>query len=234
MLSQFFSRELLLSLPPDNDEALLVIGEEFRKFDQSITTNKIAKHSDYVELLSLLKAFCEHRNLTAELPVLGTDILVNIINIEKVFSDLITSASGRITRRDTASEFQEKHAGYRDLFAGISAYEFSDQDYLRVQQLINELRDLISNSQLITSDHKRRLLRRLEAMQSELHKRSSDIDRFWGFIGEAGIAVRKFGEDIKPISERVQELGRIVIAVIFAKEGIQALPEITQLLTLKK
>ena len=109
-------------------------------------------------------------------------------------------------------------------------YEFSDQDYSRVQVLINELRDEINKSSLITEDHKRRLLKRLEAMQVELHKKTSDIDRFWGFIGEAGITIRKFGEDMQPITNRVQELGRIVIAVIFAKEGIKALPEVSQIL----
>jgi hypothetical protein len=66
-------------------------------------------------------------------------------------------------------------------------------------------------------------------MHAELHKKTSDIDRFWGFIGEAGIAMRKFGDDLAPISERILELGGIVITVIFAKEGIQALPEVSQI-----
>ena len=35
---------------------------------------------------------------------------------------------------------------------------------------------------------------------------------------------------MKPISDRVTELGKIVIAVIMSKEGIQALPDITKLL----
>ena len=42
--------------------------------------------------------------------------------------------------------------------------------------------------------------------------------------------MRKFGEDLRPISERVLELGSIVIAVIFAKEGIKALPEVSEML----
>jgi hypothetical protein len=61
-------------------------------------------------------------------------------------------------------------------------------------------------------------------------KDTSDIDRFWGFIAEAGIVARKFGEDLKPISDRATELGRIVIAVVMAKEGVKSLPDITKLL----
>jgi len=88
---------------------------------------------------------------------------------------------------------------------------------------------LIRNSTLISDEHKRRLLRKLDAMHGELHKKTSDIERFWGFIGEAGIAMRKFGEDLAPISERVLELGGLVVNVIFAKEGVKALPEISQI-----
>ena len=115
------------------------------------------------------------------------------------------------------------------LFSRVSVYEFSENDFKRVHELVRELRDLIRGSSLISDEHKRRLLRRLEAMHAELHKKTSDIDRVWGFIGEAGIAMRKFGEDLAPISERVLELGGLVITVIFAKEGIKALPEVSQI-----
>lgn len=67
-------------------------------------------------------------------------------------------------------------------------------------------------------------------MQVELHQTNSDIDRFWGFIGEVGVAVRKFGEDLKPISERAQELSKLVITAVMMREGITALPMIVKLL----
>src|SRR5207237_9712809 len=103
-------------------------------------------------------------------------------------------------------------------------------EFERAHDLINELRELIRSNSLISDEHKRRLLRRLEAMRGELHRKTNDIDRFWGFLGEAGIAMRKFGEDLAPISERVLELGGIVINAIFAKEGMKALPEVSQIL----
>jgi hypothetical protein len=235
MKPELFTRDLLQSLPADSDDAIVVLCAEFEKFDGSLAPQEeVLSHNDYLEAFTILKAFCESRSLVFSAPALSTNQRKNIDAIKGLFAGAAGTATTNIIRRDSNTVFQEKGALYADIFARISVYEFSDGDFARVQQLINELRDLISNSNLITGDHKRRLLRRLEAMQAELHKRSSDIDRFWGFIGEAGIAVRKFGEDIKPISERIQELGRIVIAVIFAKEGIQALPEITQLLTLKK
>jgi len=88
-------------------------------------------------------------------------------------------------------------------------YEFTDGDLDRVQQLINELRTEISQSDLFEEGHRARLLRRLEAMQSEMHKRMSDVDRIWGLVGDAGIVIGKFGKDAKPFVDRIKELSQI-------------------------
>ena len=90
------------------------------------------------------------------------------------------------------------------------AYEFSQGDLDRVQVLVNELRNKISEMTSLDPDHKRRLLKRLEYLQSELHKRVSDLDRFWGMIGDAGVILGKLGNDAKPIVDRVREISEIV------------------------
>ncbi|HYD61674.1 MAG TPA: hypothetical protein VEC35_15010 [Noviherbaspirillum sp.] len=89
-------------------------------------------------------------------------------------------------------------------------YEFSQGDLKRIQQLINELRDLIAASDALESDHKQRLLKRLETLQAEMHKKVSDLDRFWGLVGEAGVVLGKFGTDAKPIVDRIREIWEIV------------------------
>jgi hypothetical protein len=45
---------------------------------------------------------------------------------------------------------------------------------------------------------------------SELHKKVSDLDRFWGLIGDAGVVVGKLGENAKPIVDRIREIADIV------------------------
>lgn len=89
-------------------------------------------------------------------------------------------------------------------------YEFTDGDLDRIQELLNELRDELSSSQLFEQGHKQRLLRRLEKLQSEMHKRVADIDRFWGLVGDAGVALGKFGSEAKPFVDRVKEISQIV------------------------
>lgn len=96
------------------------------------------------------------------------------------------------------------------LFDNTFSYEFTDGDIDKVQKLLNELRDIISKSELFTADHQQRVLKRLERLQGELHKTISDLDRFWGLIGDAGIVIGKLGNDAKPIVDRIKEIADIV------------------------
>jgi ribosomal protein S20 len=99
---------------------------------------------------------------------------------------------------------------YKTAFKATFAYEFSQGDFERIQTLVNELRDQIADNDNLENNHKQRLLKRLESLQSELHKRVSDLDRFWGMVGDAGVVVGKLGADAKPIVDRVKEIAEIV------------------------
>ena len=230
MRTAFFPPRTLGSLPADNVEALATLCAEFERFDGH-ARQLPEHHDDYVEALSILRAFATARDAkVASFPEIGPQRHQNISSINSYFNQLRTTVRTELSSRHSRGYFESKTEEYVALFSKASVYEFADPDFSRVQSLVNELRDLIRGSSLISDEHKRRLLRKLEAMRGELHKKTNDIDRFWGFLGEAGIAMRKFGEDLKPISERVLELGTIVIGVIFAKEGIKALPEVSQML----
>lgn len=89
-------------------------------------------------------------------------------------------------------------------------YEFSQGDLSKIQLLLNELREQISLSTHFEQEHQQRLLRRLEKLQAELHKKVSDLDRFWGLIGDAGVVLGKFGNDAKPLVDRIKEIAEIV------------------------
>src|SRR5882672_3958775 len=230
MKTAFFPARTLSNLPADNLDALQVLGVEFEKLEGH-ARQAVEQHDDYVEALSILRAFAMARDAKLEpFPEIGPQRNQNISNIATYFNQLRNRVRSELTNRHARGYFEAKTEEYVALFSRVSVFEFSDADFKRVQDLFNELRELFYGSTLITEEHKRRLLRRLEAMHGELRKKTNDIDRFWGFIGEAGIAMRKFGEDLAPISERVLELGGIVMNVIFAKEGIKALPEVSQIL----
>jgi len=75
---------------------------------------------------------------------------------------------------------------------------------------VDELREEIQSSKLFEDKHKSRLLKRLEKLQSEMHKKMSDIDGFWGLVGDAGVVLGKLGKDSKPFVDRIREISDIV------------------------
>ena len=239
MRDGFFTQEFLQAIPNDNLEALVYLYREFSRFRLLVeetfrnSGGRIVReqsHNDFVETLAVFRAFFDARNLKSELPTVGPNKTENVANIINSLAVIGAGWESELSKRTSNSLFTEKKEFYSAVFNSVQIYEFTDVDLKRIQELTNELRDLISASQLITADHKRRLLRRLEALQREIHKNTSDIDRFWGFIAEAGIVARKFGEDLKPITDKATELGKIIITVVMAKEGVKALPDITKLL----
>jgi hypothetical protein len=230
MKTAFFPPKMLGQLPADNLDGLAALCTEFERFDGH-ARQLPEHHDDYVEALSILRAFAVARDAKVPaFPDIGSQRHQNVSNIATYFGQLRTAVRAELTSRHAKGYFETKTDEYVSLFARVSVYEFSEKDFLRAQVLVNELRDLLQETSLLSDDRQRKLLRRLEAMRGELHRKTNDIDRFWGFLGEAGVAMRKFGEDLNPISQRVLELGRIIVSVIFEKEGIKALPEVSRLL----
>lgn len=230
MKTAFFPVKMLSHLPADNFEALAALCTEFERFDGH-ARQLPEHHDDYVEALGILRAFAAARDAQLEsLPEIGPQRHQNIANITAYFGRLRTNVRSELTKRHARGYFEVKTEEYLSLFSRVPMYEFPEPDFQRAQVLINELRELLHASALLGDDQRRRLVRKLDATRGELHKKTTDIDRFWGFLGEASIAMRKFGADLEPISHRVLELARIIIGVIFAREGIRALPELRQLL----
>ena len=123
----------------------------------------------------------------------------------EVFSKF-TEVFGRYRLAKTSADYANHYA---NAFSSSFAYEFADDDLKRMQTLINELRDLVANSKYLEEDHRTRLIKRLEALQAELYKKVSDLDRFWGLVGDAGVALAKLGENAKPIVDRIREIASI-------------------------
>jgi hypothetical protein len=230
MRTAFFPLKTLNHLPADNFEALAALATEFERFDGH-ARQLPEHHDDYVEALGILRAFATARLATLEpFPEIGPQRHQNITNITAYFAKLRTTVRLELTSRHARGHFESKTEEYLSLFSRASAYEFAEPAFCRAQTLFTELRDLVRTSALLADDQKRRLLRKLEAARGELHKKTNDIDRFWGFLGEAAIAMRKLGPDFQPVTQRMLELAELVIGVIFAREGIRALPELRQLL----
>lgn len=125
-------------------------------------------------------------------------------------SQFLESVRKDLTEQVAVVRYAQLSARFKVQLGAAFSYEFSKGDQERIQELINELRDFVSSTDHFESEHKQRLLRRLESLQAEVHKRVADLDRFWGMVGDAGVAMGKFGKDAKPFVDRIRELTGII------------------------
>lgn len=140
------------------------------------------------------------------------DIEDGIISFELAI-DFISGVKKELSVVEARTKALDKHRSIEARFAkGIKksfGYEFTSGDIERVQVLINELRELLSKEQRLDAGHKERLMKRLEALQQELHKKISTLDSFYVLVGDAGVALGKLGSDAKPLVDRIKELTQI-------------------------
>lgn len=111
-----------------------------------------------------------------------------------------------LTSQASARKLESLKKKFSAAIANGFAYEFTDGDLSRIQTIVNELRDMLTKDSGLDDGHKRRLLKRLEDLQRELHKKVSDLSNFYGLMGDFGVAVGKLGTDARPFTDRIREL----------------------------
>ena len=202
-----FDDDFIQSLPKDRLAAAHAMCQQFIEIDRDIPKEaKLQCYPRYIEALGAFEAFCETFGFPFVPPKMIADKQENIASIRSCFYTLDRQLDQQITNVALLN-VREK---YRIKFGVAFLYEFSDGDLARIQTLVNELRDLLAESELFNAEHKERLLNKLESLQSEIHKRVPALDKFWGLIGEAGVALGKFGKDAKPFVDRIKEIAQVV------------------------
>jgi hypothetical protein len=184
------------------------IIRHYNKFDSQTTGSEMyAAYHDYLSYYLWAKTFIKLFNIEIGIPELGKETENNVQSIRSFFSGWKNHIDHEIVKGivERESELYEKIMNGNAL-----VYEFSQGDYDQIQGLLNQLRSLISSSELFENDHKMRLLNKLENLQREIHKTMSTLDSFWSLVGDAGIALGKFGEDAKPFVDRIADIMKIV------------------------
>lgn len=199
-------RKFLESLPENPLAGAIKICEEIIRARISGIIDADEKYGNFLELYALFSTYSEIQNIEYSFPVLTEDRNENLnrahsaaIEINEALKHTLDSFS----IEDFKTRFQAE-------LKGGFFYEFSEGDLQRIQTLLDELRTQISGFVGFEEGHRERLLRRLERLQSELHKKTSDLDRFWGLVGDAGVVLGKFGKDAKPLADRIREIAGIV------------------------
>ncbi len=144
--------------------------------------------------------------ISADLPITAN---LSLDQCPKLYA-FIRFVGEECRKEESKLRFASLRSRFRTSLGSGFVFEFSQGDLDRVQELLNQLRTLFSAGTSFDEEHRQRLLRRLEKLQSELHKKVSDLDRFWGLIGDAGVVIAKLGNDAKPIVDRIREITEIV------------------------
>jgi hypothetical protein len=200
--------EFIANLPTDPIDGAIRIHNRFVEMDRRLSQEQELIHYDaYLDSFILITTYCDAKRLPFKTPPPITDDARHTIdNIKDYFQYLGKELDTQQTRTIT----EQRRTKYALLFSQGFHYEFSEGDLQRVQQLINELRTRITASKLFDEGHRVRVLQRLEKLQSELHQKMADLDKFWGLVGDAGIVLGKLGKDAKPFVDRIREIADII------------------------
>ena len=106
MKTAFFPPRVLSALPADNLEALAVLNVEFEKLDGH-ARQMPEHHDDYVEALSILRAFAMARDAKLEtFPELGSQRHQNVTTIAAYFGRLRNHVRAELTNRHARGHFR--------------------------------------------------------------------------------------------------------------------------------
>jgi hypothetical protein len=204
-----FTDDFLDHLPEEPIQAAIEMCVSFLRWHNALEARGPIvvrqHHGEYLDAFAAMEAFVQASGLPIDTPELGgTPDEVPIV--EHFFNE----AYRALTTMAANLRLSEGRHRFGTRFGSLFVYEFSEGDLDRIQRLLNELRDLVVSSEIFDAKHKDRILKRLETLQRELHKKMPSLDKFWGLVGDAGVVLGKFGRDAKPFVDRMKEIAQIV------------------------
>lgn len=205
-----FSEEFISNLKNDPiNGALEVCNITIEKIDMNPHSEWSETDFQYlIEAYSIIVELIESKLLTIATPLVSISGSIGQMCIN--LHEYISFVKNKCTENSAQLKIDSIRNKVRQTIGNGFFYEFSQGDLDIVQANINELRNLISNSEHFEAEHQQRLLNRLEKLQSELHKKISDLDKFWGLIGDAGVVLGKLGTDAKPFVDRIKDIADVV------------------------
>ncbi len=212
-----YIEKFIKELPKDASKAIYLILNEFY---EQLTRGSNVTIDYYLETLSLILVYYEELNEEVVKDLTIPEMTVNDQDTRDNIEEFFAQLNRVITYQRSVKYLSDQKTKYSSILGKTLTYQLSQNDLDIIQTSINELRGFITKSKFIDSDLKNRLLKRLEKLQSELHKNESNLDKFWGLIGDAGVVLGKFGEDAKPFFDRVNDIIRIVCKVQAKAEGL--------------
>jgi len=91
----------------------------------------------------------------------------------------------------------------------LAYFQITQAEKTAITMLAADMRKIVSTSNQFDMPHKVRLLKRISAIEQEIHKEKGLFDVILGGISDIGETAGQFGEDVKPLVERMAEIEQI-------------------------
>lgn len=91
------------------------------------------------------------------------------------------------------------------------------------------MRKIVLASPVFDEAHKRRLLDRITAIEKQVHQKKGRLDVVLAGVSDVGDTLKKFGTDLKPLTDRMTEIKRITQGSSTEYEAIPAPEELAKL-----
>lgn len=204
-----FDDDFFNKLPDDPIVAAHKISNTFCTFDRGIPDKDKQEFLEhYLTAMGAFQAFADAYALNFDFPQLTGDRGQNTREIRNFFytlRDALDAEVAKLTVEQARSKFSNR-------FARVSYFEIPDENLKKLQLLFNSIRYEVERSQNLSEDVRWRLLKKLEATELKTQKKMTDLDRLWGFMGEARVLLSGTGEDTRIILDRINEIARITRA----------------------
>ena len=216
----FISRQLVDSLPEDPFGAILAIIADFRHAlamvaglggDAAFQDRK--RYEIAQEACVLLSVYLKQEGFAITPPELPYEHDGSAEEQKQAVAEVIqfmNSLGSDITVQQHVNRSEYLREAASAVLGPALSIEFSEEDLGRIGALLASLRDLVYISPHLESAHRRRLLKRIDALVGEFRRQTYDLTLFWGFVADMSLLFHPRSEDAPLLASRMKDLIRIV------------------------
>lgn len=223
----YFSEEFVEKIPDDLIDGVKFICKEF--------FNNVKNFEKRGNLqIELFAAYAVLHNFLNNHNVDSGNALEFTMDINKLkdkvniyFRNFSSIYNNKYAEREAHRKFEELNAKISSKYGNYILYELTENQIQEIQNLINELRNKINECEDFEDFHKQRILKKLEKLQSEVHKKMTDFDRIFGFVVEMRYLYENYKES-KPLFDLSVKIANIALDAMALANGLPA-PSLFQL-----
>jgi hypothetical protein len=178
----------------------------------------IWNHADYDELKLLVK-FLEP-NLRSQLEIVLPNRFPDDSAGQEQTAQRVLRAKKMFSEYGVPDEISDTPEALEPTF------ELNKKDQARVLELAQKMRKIVLATSAFDHAHKRRLLDRITAIEKQVHQPKGRLDVILGGVSDVGDTLKKFGTDLKPLTDRMTEIKKITQSHSGEYEAIPAPEEI--------